>query len=193
VVCKASQSNQITACKVGDGQRIAVAAVGEHELALVVGTPQLIGLGRARERGALGPVASSGSAFDQAMAIEHRVHRTDRGRVHIRIEPGQSFPDLRGSPTRLVLLQAYDQRLDLDGQLVGVPVRPPRTIGQSLKTDIVVAIEDLVAGLARDVEVSADSGHLLAVQEPGNELKPFIHRFTHLPGHFALPAKGPIV
>jgi hypothetical protein len=30
-------------------------------------------------------------------------------------------------------------------------------------------------------------------EQPGDELQPFIHRVTLLPGHFALPAKGPIV
>lgn len=37
-------------------------------------------------------------------AIEHCMHRADRGRVHVRIKLGQSFPDLRGAPARLVLL-----------------------------------------------------------------------------------------
>jgi len=32
------------------------------------------------------------------------MHRADRRRVHIRIEPGQLFPDLRRPPARPVLL-----------------------------------------------------------------------------------------
>lgn len=35
--------------------------------------------------------------------------------------------------------------------------------------------------------------HLLPVKQPGDKLQPFIHGFTRLPGHLALPAKGPIV
>ena len=119
--------------------------------------------------------------------------RTDRRRVHIRIEPSQSFPDLGGSPVRLILLAADNQRLDLGGQLVGVTVRPARAIGEPFQTDIVVAREDLVAGLARDAELPAEPSHLLPVQQPRNEFKTFVHEFTRLPGHSALPAKGPIV
>ena len=56
--------DQVTAGEVGDGQRIAIAAIGEHELALVVRAPQLIGLDRARECGALSPVASAGNSSE---------------------------------------------------------------------------------------------------------------------------------
>lgn len=38
-----------------------------------------------------------------------------------------------------------------------------------------------------------DAAFLLPVQQPGNELQSFVHGFTRLPGHSALPAKGPIV
>src|ERR1051326_9017048 len=37
-------SDQIAAGEVGDGEQIAIALVGEHELALVVGAPQIVGL-----------------------------------------------------------------------------------------------------------------------------------------------------
>jgi hypothetical protein len=67
------------------------------------------------------------------VTIEHRVHGADRGRVHIRIKPSQSFPDLWGSPVRPVLLQAYDQRLNLGGQLVGMAVGPARAIGEPFR------------------------------------------------------------
>jgi hypothetical protein len=93
----------------------------------------------------------------------------------------------------LVLLASHDLHFDLDRQMIGMPVRSPRAIGQSFQADVVIAPEDRVAGLARDVEVPAHRGHLLPLQEPGNELQPFINLVTLLPGHFALPAKGPIV
>src|SRR4051794_40001475 len=69
----------------------------------------------------------------------------------------------------------------------------PRSPVQPFQTAIIVAMEDLVAGLARDTEPTAQSRHLLSVQQPGNEFQPFIHLVTLLPGHFALLAKGPIV
>ena len=61
------------------------------------------------------------------------------------------------------------------------------------QTNLVVAREDLVAGLAGDPELSTQARHLLAVQPRGNELQSFVHGFTPFPGHLALPAKGPIV
>jgi hypothetical protein len=113
--------------------------------------------------------------------------------MDIRIKPCQPLPYLRRSPVRALLLAAYDQRLDLNGELVGMPVRSPRAIGQPFQTATVIAFEDLVAGLPRDAEATAQHRHLLTVQQPGNELQPFIHELTLLPGHLALLAKGPIV
>ena len=45
----------------------------------------------------------------------------------------------------------------------------------------------------RNSGVSADGRHLLPVQQLSDELEPFIHEVTLLPGHFCSPAKGPIV
>ena len=47
---------EIAAGEVGDRQRIAIASVGEHELALVVGAPQIIGLAGKGKRRSLRPV-----------------------------------------------------------------------------------------------------------------------------------------
>jgi hypothetical protein len=110
--------------------------------------------------------------------------------MHIRIEPDHPLPDLRRAPAWLVLLQARDQRLDLERQLIGVAIRPPRAVGQPFQADLVVAGEDLVAGLARDAELPAQRRHLLPVQRSGNKPQPFIHGPTRLPGHLALPQKA---
>jgi predicted N-formylglutamate amidohydrolase len=72
-------------------------------------------------------------------------------------------------------------------------IGPPRAIREPVQADLVVVREDLVAGLTGDAEVAARHRHLLPVQQPSNELQTLIHGFTHLPGHLALPAKGPIV
>src|SRR5580704_3249467 len=74
---------EIAAGEVGDRQRIAIASVGEHELALVVGAPQIIGLAGKGKRRSLRPITPPHSALDQAVAIENRMHRADRRRVHI--------------------------------------------------------------------------------------------------------------
>ena len=121
--------NQVTAGEVGDRQRIAVAAIGQHELALVVGAPQIIGLIARRQRCAGGFVTPAPPALDQPMAIQNRMHRADRRRMNVRIETDQPLPDLRCTPARLVLLEAHDLRLDLKRQLIGVAVRSARAIG----------------------------------------------------------------
>jgi hypothetical protein len=107
------------------------------------------------------------------MAIEHRMHRADRGRVHIRIKPGQSFPDLGRPPARLVLLDAHDQRLDLDRELIGMAIGPARAVGEPFQAGRVIAGEDLVAGLAGDAELTAQRRHLLAVQQPSSAILKF--------------------
>jgi hypothetical protein len=57
--------------------------------------------------------------------------RADRRRVHVRIEPDALLPDLQCAPAWLVPLEAYDPRLDLDGQLVGVAIRPAQAVGEA--------------------------------------------------------------
>jgi len=59
-----------------------------------------------------------------------------------------------------------------------------------MKPALIVAFEDLVAGLAGDIELSTKHRHLVAVEQTGNEFKPLIHKITLLPRHFALLAKG---
>jgi len=106
-------SEEITACEVGDGQGIAVTPIGEHELALVVGTPQLVrfeGLGKDR---ALRTMAPRLAALDQTMAIEHRMDGAFGGNPNIAIEPpDQQFADLARTPVRLLTLAADNQILD---------------------------------------------------------------------------------
>lgn len=79
------------------------------------------------------------------MAVEDGVDGADGGAMDIGIEPSQPLADLGRSPSGLVLLQSNDQRFDLKGKLVGVAIRPARSICQGLEAAIVVALEDLVA------------------------------------------------
>lgn len=117
----------------------------------------------------------------------------DGGGMDIRVEPPQSLADLGRPPARLVLLQLHDQLLDLKGELIGVAVGPAAAIGQTLQAAILVAIEDLVAGLARDTELPAERRHLLAIEQSRHETKAFIHKVTLLPRHLCSPCKGPNV
>jgi hypothetical protein len=127
------------------------------------------------------------------MAIEHRVHGADgRGR-DIVVLPPELLADLRGTPAGALPLELHDQPLDLKGQLVGLPVGPSAAIGQSFEPAVLIPLEDLVAGLARDIELPAQGRHLLAVEQPGDEPQTLIHLVTLLPRHFALPQSAEVL
>src|SRR6516165_8008433 len=83
-----------------------------------------------------------------------------------------------------------DQGLDLLRQLVGVANRPARTVGQGLQTVFLVALEDLIAGLARNAERATDLAHRLAVQQLSDKPQALVHHRTLLPRHPYLPRKG---
>ena len=85
-----------------------------------------------------------------------------------------------------LLTGPYDQLLDLERPLVDLPVGPSRAIGQSFQAAILVAAEDLVAGLSGNTELTAQPGHLLTIEQTGNKSETFFHFMTLLPRHFAL-------
>jgi hypothetical protein len=139
---------QVAAGEIGDRQRIAVLPVAEHELALIVGAPEHVGLDRPRERGARGDVAPPPAAMHQAVAIEDRMHGADRRQVRPARLPPQLFADLRRAPARILALQVDDHRFQLRRQAIGLTMGPPAAIAEALQAAVLVAGEDFVAGLA---------------------------------------------
>src|SRR4029077_6658293 len=99
----------------------------------------------------------------------------------------QELADLAGTPVRLVMLGRDDHALDLRRQLVGVANRPARAVGQGLETVFLIALKNLVAGLARNAERATDLAHRFAVQQLTQAL---VHYRTLLPRHPHLPRKG---
>ncbi len=160
---------QIAAGKVGDGERVAVAAIGEHELALVIRAPQGIGLVGPAERRALRPRAAAAAARDQAVAVEHGVDGADGGAAHPGPAPPEPLANLRRAPAGILPLERHNQFLDRHRELIGVPVRPPAPVGQPLDAAVFIALVDLVAGLAGDPELRAQRRHLLPVEPTGDE------------------------
>jgi hypothetical protein len=71
--------------------------------------------------------------------------------VWISVCSRRSFSRIFGAPQLGRPLELNDQPLDLKRQLVRMPVGPPTAIGQSFEPAILIALEDLVAGLARDI------------------------------------------
>ena len=70
---------------------------------------------------------------------------------------------------RLVALEVDDQPLNLVRQLVGIPDRSARAIAQRIEPLVLVAIEDLVAGFARNAEIPAHLAHALALKKTGDK------------------------
>src|SRR6267143_560638 len=176
---------------VGDSQRKAVPAIAELELALEIGAPEVVWRGAGRQRRAGRPVPRPSRDLDQAVPVENGVDRALGRNADVAVQSAdQDLADLAGTPMGLVALGRDDQALDLPRQLVGVANRPARTVGQGLEAVFLVALEDLVAGLARNAERATDLAHRFAVQQLSDEPQALVHHRTLLPRHPHLPRKG---
>lgn len=146
------------------------------------------------ELGAHGLVAPALWATQhQTVPVQDRMDGRDRGRVDVGVEAAQALSDLRRAPARIVLFDPDDQAFDLERELVGVAVGPPRPVGEAFKASVSIAIEDLVAGLSRDSELPAEPRHLLSVEKAGHEAKTLVFHVTLLPRHPCILRKGPKV
>jgi hypothetical protein len=126
-----------------------------------------------------------------ALAIEHGMDRAFGWHPDLAIEPSdQELADLARPPMRLLALETDDQALDRWRQLVGITHRPAGAIGQRPEPMLLVAIENLVAGLARYSELPARIRHRLPVQQAGDKAQAFLHHRTRFPRHQHLPPNG---
>src|SRR5215469_9286951 len=184
----ASHIRRLARSMVGDGERVAILAIAELELALEVGAPQFVGCLALRQRCTSRPPSRPARDLDQAMPVEHGVNGAFGGNPKIPVQPpDQQLADLARPPMRLVALGVYDQLLDLHRQLVGVAHRPAGAVGQRLEPVLLVAVEDLVAGLARDAELAADLRHPFPIKKPCDKPQALVHDRTLLPRHQPLP------
>jgi hypothetical protein len=76
---------------------------------------------------------------------------------------------LRAPQMRLLAFEPDNQALDRLRQLVGIAHWPPGAIAQRFQPMLLVAIENLVAGLAGYPELPAHIGHRLAIQKPSDK------------------------
>src|ERR1039458_847438 len=118
------------------------------------------------------------------MAIQDGVNgAASRDFYFARQSPKEALPDLAGAPVGFLALGRYDGRFDLLGQLVGVSMGAPGTIREPLQPAFLIAVDDLVAGLAGDLKLTAQRGHALAILQPNHESYAFVHNRTFLPWH----------
>jgi hypothetical protein len=85
----------------------------------------------------------------------HRVDRADRRGLDVAVQTPELLPDLGRTPAGSLPLGLNDQLLDLERQPVGMAVGPSAAIGQPVEAAILVPLEDLLAGPARDIELAA--------------------------------------
>ena len=171
-------------------ERVTVAPIGEHELALVVGAPEIVRLrGRRQSRPGRLVTLGSATAAHQSMPIERGVHGADRGRLDPEVRR-LNFSRIFGAPQLgCSFFRLHDPRLDLEGQAVGLPIRRRRPIGEPVQAAILVASEDLVAGLR---EIS-NSRHSTAIFSPSSNRATNRSRSSILltlpPRHLRLPQR----
>ena len=90
---------EITRREIGGRQGIAVPTTPQHELALVVRTPERVRLERVRQPGpALGTAAAPPSTVHQAMPIQYRMDGADRGELQDRDRLLPQFSRIFGAP-----------------------------------------------------------------------------------------------
>jgi hypothetical protein len=151
---------QETRSVVGDGERVAVLAVAQLELPLEVGAPQIVGRCADRKPSPAGSRARAADPLHQAVPMQDRVNRALGRHSQVLVQSAnQELANLARAPMGLLPLEPHDQALDLGRQLVGIAHRAPRSVTQRLKAVLLVAVEDLVAGLARDPEFAAKLAH----------------------------------
>src|SRR5262249_31321308 len=115
-----------------------------------------------------------------------RVDRADGRQMRARELLPELFADLRRAPVRILSLQAHDRRLNGRRQSIGLPMRTVAPIRECLNPTVLVAVEDLVAGLARNPELGAQRRHLFALEQAGDKPESLVHDVTLLPRHAPL-------
>jgi hypothetical protein len=121
---------------------------------------------------------------DQPVTIEYSVNRAAGRNLHrVRQAAQQALADLPRTPVRLLAPGCHDGGYHRLGQLVGVAERPARPIGQTLPATFLIAVQDLVTGLARDPELAAQGSHAFPIFQPNHEAYAFVHHRAFLPWH----------
>src|SRR5215467_415684 len=95
----------------------------------------------------------------------------------------QALADFASAPTGMLTLHIQDVVLDLKRKLIGVTIGTSAAVGEPMNPAFLVAIEDLVAGFARNPELPAQFRHGFTRQPPSHKLHSFIHHRTLLPRH----------
>ena len=143
---------------IGDGQRVAVLTVAELELALEVGAPQVVRRDACRKLRAAGSLRWAADAFDQTMPVQDSVDGALGWDPNVLVQAAdQELANLARAPMGLFALKV--KSASRSAAVAGWHSAPGGASGRSTPgTALLVAIEDLIAGLAGDPELPADLG-----------------------------------
>src|SRR5215467_2892381 len=95
----------------------------------------------------------------------------------------QALADFTSAPAGVLTLHVENVVLHLKRKLVGITKGTPASVGEPVNSAFLVAIENLVAGFARNPELPTQFRHGLTCQPPTHKLQSFIHNRTLLPRH----------
>src|SRR5215470_11446865 len=95
----------------------------------------------------------------------------------------QALADFARAPAGVLTLHIQDVVLDLKRKLVCVTIGTPASVREPVNAAVLVAIEDLVAGFARNPKLTAQFRHGFTREPPSHKLQSFIHHRTLLPRH----------
>src|ERR1700689_1045535 len=98
------------------------------------------------------------------MAIQYGMHGADGRQRYAQAQAFDLLADLGSTPAGVLSAQLHDQGLDLEGQAVGLPIRPSGSIREPVQTAVLVPGVDLVASLARDIKLAAQPRHPLPIK-----------------------------
>ena len=185
---QAVAAEQIAGVLIGDGQRIAVAAVVGAELAFEVGRPQVVRGVRHRWHDAgMMERAPAAAALHQPAAGQQVPGGADGGPRHVGVARRQPLQQLLGAPIRMLAAGPHEQVGDGGRDLVRTGVRRSAPIDQRRAAPGVVAPHPLVARLPADGVSGAELGHRVEPEQVViDEAIAFFHRCRLPPGHLHL-------
>jgi hypothetical protein len=100
--------------------------------------------------------------LDQSVAIQHGMDGAFGGKGNVGESTEQALANFASTPAGVLVLDVQNVVLDLKGKLVGVAKGTPASVAESVNAAFLVAIEDLVAGLAGYPELPAKFRHRFA-------------------------------
>ena len=168
---------QVPTEAVGDGERIAVAAVAGLELPLVVRAPHRI-RGAHDRRGPAGMAEAAARAVrgDEPVPTQDVADRRAAREGPPRVPPLEECPQLLAAPDGVSMASLQDCGDDLVGGLIRGAMGPARVVVEAGGPEAQVAVDPFVARLAGDaISIAELRDRLGLAQVVGDEPRPLVH------------------